>query len=516
MKTYIRHIIPAILLMLVLTDSALAQILKPDIMNQKISIVAEDESLSDVIEKICTYFNLNYSYNAKLLEGKQVNLNVSNIPLKQVLEKLMKNHFLIFEIENNILVVRDYTPMEDHTLYDEKGHFIPPNLGFRFTNQKKKAITLKFKSASNLIIIPVRVNESDTLNFILDTGVRNPIVTELPYVKKLNLNYLRPVEIMGLGGKLPLTAYRSGGNIIELDGLIAKNQDVQMIINEDFQVSQILGIPVHGLIGFNIFRDFIVRIDYVHSKITLYNPDRYKYRKSKRDITYPLHFEGTKPYIYTNIVQDDFSKLRVKLLVDTGASDALWLATESSKDIKIPQKNIRSFLGKGLSGELHGHKGRITGIDIGHVPLFEPIVSYPDTFFTSKVNFDKNRNGTLGAEVLRRFSVVIDYPNKKITFRKNQNTKEKFNYNMSGLEVYNPMPGFPIYTINQVREGSPAHNAGIRVRDQILSVNGSSHKDLTLNDINTLMMTREKRRIRMVVLRDGVKIKTQFQLKREL
>jgi hypothetical protein len=511
-----RNIIITFFLMLLLTGSGVAQIGKPNVMNQKISIVAENESLAEVIEQICDYLNLNYSYNSKLLEGKQVSMSVSNIPLKQVLEKLMKDHFLIFEIENNILVVRNYTPMKDHTLYDENGNFIAPNMGFRFTNKKKKAITLKFKTASNLIIIPVRVNSSDTLNFILDTGVRYPIVTELPYVKKLNLNYLRPMEVMGLGGKLPLTAYRSGGNIIELNGLTAKNQDVQMIINEDFQVSQILGIPVHGLIGFNIFRDFIVRIDYMNSKITFYDPDRYKYRKAKRDIVYPLHFEGTKPYIYTTIVQDDLSKVRVKLLVDTGASDALWLATESSDKLKLPEKNINSFLGKGLSGELHGKKGRIAGIDIGSTVLFEPIVSYPDTFFTAGISFDKDRNGTLGAEILRRFSVIIDYTNKKITFRKNYKTKERFNYNMSGMEVYNPMPGFPIFTVNQVREGSPAYNAGIRVKDQILSVNGSSHKDLTLNDINMTMMLRENKRIRIVVLRGGEKVKTEFRLKKEL
>ena len=64
---------------------------------------------------------------------------------------------------------------------------------------EKKSITINFKSASNLIIIPVTINDSDTLNFILDTGVRFPIITELPFVNKLNLNYMMPVQIKGLG-----------------------------------------------------------------------------------------------------------------------------------------------------------------------------------------------------------------------------------------------------------------------------------------------------------------------------
>ena len=46
-------------------------------------------------------------------------------------------------------------------------------------------MTIKFKTASNLIIIPVTINGSDTLNFILDTGVRYPIITELPFINVL-------------------------------------------------------------------------------------------------------------------------------------------------------------------------------------------------------------------------------------------------------------------------------------------------------------------------------------------
>ncbi|MDO9614229.1 MAG: hypothetical protein Q7J86_06845, partial [Bacteroidota bacterium] len=54
----------------------------PNILNQNISIYAENESLSNVIERICNYLNLDYSYNSKLIEGKNINLNVSNKPIK--------------------------------------------------------------------------------------------------------------------------------------------------------------------------------------------------------------------------------------------------------------------------------------------------------------------------------------------------------------------------------------------------------------------------------------------------
>lgn len=204
-------------------------------MDQNISIYAEDESLSNVIERICSYFHLDYSYNSKLVEGKQVSLNISNKPIRYVLDKLMKDYYLLFDIEDNILVLRDYVPLSKTRDYEEKMRFTPGKSRFEFENPKKKSISLNFKTASNLIIIPVNINDSDTLNFILDTGVRFPIITELPYVNRLSLNFMQPVSINGLGQGESLTAYRSENNLIKIDGLVAHSQEIHMVIDENFR-----------------------------------------------------------------------------------------------------------------------------------------------------------------------------------------------------------------------------------------------------------------------------------------
>jgi hypothetical protein len=193
-----------------------AQDTKSAALDQNISISVEDESLSNVIEKICDYLNIDYKYNSEMLANKKVSINVSNKPIKFVLDKLMKDYYLLFEIQDNILVVRDYVPLDKSMEYgDNPSQYYANNRGFLFDNQRDKSITIKFKSSSNLIIIPVTINESDTLNFILDTGVRYPIITELPFVNKLNLNYLMPVEIKGLGEGIELTAYRSANNTMQ-------------------------------------------------------------------------------------------------------------------------------------------------------------------------------------------------------------------------------------------------------------------------------------------------------------
>jgi hypothetical protein len=484
------------------------------VLDQNISIYAEDEPLSDIIEKICNYLNLDYSYNSSIVSGKKVNLNISNRPIKYVLDKLMKDFYLLFEIEDNILVVRDYVPLDESMGYENSQQFQSANRGFLFDDPRDKSITIEFKSASNLIIIPVTINESDTLNFILDTGVRFPIITELPFVNKLNLNYLMPVQIQGLGEGHELTAYRSANNSIKLNGLTAWNQEIQMIIDENFQISHMLGLPVHGLIGFNLFKDYIVKIDYSSEKLTLYRPEHYKYRDRKKDIILPLHFDGNKPFVRTSIVTEELQEVPVKLLVDTGASDAIWLSEKSDERIGIPQNHIETFLGRGLNGDLYGTKGRIDGLWVGPLVLPKPIVAFPNSDLIDQLISSNDRNGTIGAEILRRFLVTIDYRNSRMTLRPTYRVKEDFNYNMSGMEVINPMPGLPIFTITDIRENSPAYFAGLQVNDQILSLNNSNHRSLELNDINLLLQSRENKKIKITVLREGEEYKTSFELKK--
>lgn len=487
---------------------------KADVLDQNISIYAENESLSNVIERICSYLHLDYSYNSSLIEGKNISLNMSNKPIKYVLSQLMKDSKLLFEIQDNLLVVRDHDQMDKNLDYDKRMRNYTDQAGFVFDNPKKKSITFDFKSSNNLIIIPVAINNSDTLNFILDTGVRYPIITELPFVNKLNLNYLQPINVKGLGDGEQLTAYRSGNNTINLNGLVAYDQEIHMVINENFQISHILGMPVHGLIGFNLFKDYVVKIDYAEHKITLIKPEYFEYKTRERDIVLPLSFEQGKPFVTTSIVTDKNEDVPVKLLVDTGASDAIWLSTNSDSRISLPENHIETFLGRGLSGDLYGKKGRIGAIWVGPLVLYEPIVAFPDNELVDQLIGKNDRNGTLGAEILRRFYITMDYPGKRLILRPNANLKDDFNYNMSGLEVTNPMPGLPIFLVSNIRKNSPAYYAGILENDQILSVNNTNNKSLTLNDINLLFQSQQDRRIKMTILRNGEQVKTEFFLKK--
>ncbi|HKJ78108.1 MAG TPA: PDZ domain-containing protein, partial [Prolixibacteraceae bacterium] len=143
-----------------------------------------------------------------------------------------------------------------------------------------------------------------------------------------------------------------------------------------------------------------------------------------------------------------------------------------------------------------------------------PIVAFPNSELIDQLISSNDRNGTIGAEILRRFKVTVDYRNSRLTLRPTYKIKDDFNYNMSGMEVINPMPGLPIFTITDIRENSPAYFAGLKENDQILSLNSSNHRNLELNDINLLLQSKEDKKIKVKVLRDGEEIKTMFHLKK--
>ena len=60
-----------------------------------------------------------------------------------------------------------------------------------FENAKTKKMVLPFKLVHNLIVLPGFINGSDTLNFILDTGVSHTMITSLNGFEGVKFNFSR-------------------------------------------------------------------------------------------------------------------------------------------------------------------------------------------------------------------------------------------------------------------------------------------------------------------------------------
>jgi hypothetical protein len=101
-----------------------------------------------------------------------------------------------------------------------------------------------------------------------------------------------------------------------------------------------------------------------------------------------------------------------KLLIDLGNSDAIWLFPTLIKNFVYNRPNIDDFLGRGFNGDIYGKRSRIHNFYLGDFKFEKPLTAMPDEFSIQHVNLVEARKGSVGGEIMRRFTVVFDYPNK--------------------------------------------------------------------------------------------------------
>ena len=147
--------------------------------------------------------------------------------------------------------------------------------GFRMMNTMKTYEDIRFQFINNLIVIPIQVNDKK-LNFILDSGVNKTIVFNSSRADTILSNFQNKYKLKGLGEGLPVNAVISKNNLFKINNLIAVNKNVYVVLKDDFDLSSKMGITIHGVIGYDIFSDLILRINYKSKKIRFYNPSQYK------------------------------------------------------------------------------------------------------------------------------------------------------------------------------------------------------------------------------------------------
>lgn len=418
--------------------------------------------------------------------------------------------------------------------------------GFLFEKNVDKVV-IPFKFINNLIFIPIKVNGIE-LNFLLDSGVQETILFSMEDKKEVSFFNVEKITLRGLGSEESVEGLKSGNNTLEVKGLKYTNHLLYIVLDQSFNLSYHIGIPVNGIIGYNFFKSNLVEINYERKRITVYR-DKQKIRKKieNKFQHVPITIERSKPYITGSLVLNAV-EIPVKLLIDIGNSDALWLFQNDSKMIKVPEKNFEDYLGKGFSGDVEGRRALIKKFTMSKFEFYNPIIAFPDTISIRHVTMVKDRSGSVGSEILKRFTLVFDYPNQKIFLKKNSSFYTPFSYNKSGIELQHhglqwvqetvrleTIPivksddlsfkksengnNFkykfvlkPIYIIANVRKNSPAALSGLQKGDIVVNINNEPAYQYTLEKINALLKSEEEKWITFEVERDSQLMKFKFQL----
>ncbi len=408
-------------------------------------------------------------------------------------------------------------------------------------NASKDKIIIPFQSVYNLIIIPVEIN-GVKLPMIFDTGSEHSLIFSFTDIDSITLNKTKKTKIYGLGNGDYVDGIISAGNKINCNGLQANDFQLLLVLDEQINMSAKLGITVNGILSAALFKDYVYEINYNSKKITFYKKStKVLAKKYKNYQKIPINISKYKPYALLKSNISEKPQL-TSMLIDTGLSDAVWLFENDS--IKQNGNFFNDHLGTGIGGEILGKRALIKQIEIGNFKVKNPLVAFPEADYLKNIDTLFQRNGSIGGDFLKRFSVVFDYQNNQLLLKKNHNFTKPFEYNKTGIEIqhngiqwvkeeipyyvsYVPKgeqrPTYeaesfkyqfvlkPIFEISSIRKNSPAEKIGLQVNDILIKINKKKITDFSLENIMKIFHNEDTQFITLEILRNGQTLNFSFE-----
>ncbi|OON67113.1 hypothetical protein B0919_20005 [Hymenobacter sp. CRA2] len=290
------------------------------------------------------------------------------------------------------------------------------NLPFRFKQDHLRQVAISYKGGHGFIIIVARLNGQGPFNFLLDTGTSASVITDPKVGELLGPASAATCTLAGVGRQAPHAAYWSRPGRLEFGQIEAPA--LSFVVTTQAVTNKLLGLPLHGILGYDLFRSFVVTIQPRLNQVIFADPAQPLDLQDHAWARLPLTLEGNKACVNASIAVTDSLVLPLKLVVDTGAGHALSLETASDPRLCLPARRTRAVVGHGLSGPITGYLGRISRLQLGCYALSSLLTSFPDSSNLGS-RIEVPRNGTLGLAALRRFDIVLDYLHYQLLLRPN-------------------------------------------------------------------------------------------------
>ena len=284
-----------------------------------------------------------------------------------------------------------------------------------------RSTSVHFQLTDNLIYLQASLNGSQPLWMILDTGSSVTVFDE-SVSKTLGLQFLGEGNVNGPGQgsvqKLAFTAHST----LRLAGAELGDQTVATLPLEWF--SRQSGRTTDGFLGSNIFRNYVVEIDYANQVLRLHDPATYSYSGSGQRL--PIQFIWNDiPSVRAEVVAQDGTAITGIFLVDSGATTAIWLTkafSDAHPEFLSAQETIEVPNVVAVGGEFSARLGRVPAVKLGGFLVSNPLTQFSQN--TSGIFATPGLAGTIGAQMLQRFTVILDYPHMEMILEPNEHFDE--------------------------------------------------------------------------------------------
>lgn len=265
------------------------------------------------------------------------------------------------------------------------------------TRLSEPLVVLPAERHGNLLLLEVKWDRSGPYRFLIDTGSSATLVSPdfaKRYGQKSTQPAATPDVVVGTSRGNTRTLPSTTVSRIELGD--ARFDEVPALILDCEPLSLALGVKVDGILGFPLFRETVLTLDYPESQVRLarQTPDH-----DRPGTTIPFNNLRKIPSIPIRV--GDASPL---VLIDSGSDGPLSL-NPVGLDLKFAVLPRPGGIVNTLTGDEPLTFARLAGdVRIGDVTLDRPVTQLTDGL------------SAIGGGVLQNFTVTFDQAHNEVTF----------------------------------------------------------------------------------------------------
>jgi hypothetical protein len=330
----------------------------------------------------------------------------------------------------------------------------------------RTSITVPFELENNHIYVNVKLDGQGPFHFLCDTGGANVVTPEI--AARLGLKSEGALQGRGVGEKSEDVAITKIGRLEIGEATL---NDQLFAVFPLGSLSRVEGVACDGLVGYEVFKRFVVKVDYEGKELTLTLPSAFTYTGT--GVVVPFKFNEHIPQ-----VEGEIDGIPGKMDIDTGSRASLdllapFVAKHGLKAHYAPK--FEATTGYGFGGAARSLVTRAGVLKLGGIEV-KNVVTELST--QKKGAFtDPYVAGNVGAGVLKRFNITFDYGKQRLIFERNANDAQADVYDRSGMWINLGTDGFEVM---DVVPGGPADTAGLRVGDTITAIDGRPAAGLSL------------------------------------
>jgi len=254
-----------------------------------------------------------------------------------------------------------------------------------------------FRWTPGQIEVAVMVNGVPA-TFLLDTGAEYSVVSSR-LAERLNLT----IENRGS------TQFATAG--IRLKNVLLANNRVLVMPFDSYYAR---GRMIDGLVGYDLFARYSVKIDFKSHNLTIWEPSAFA--PPKKAIPVPIEFAGRLPVMRAGLTLDNGKSLDVNLMVDTGASQAVILRYPFAHEHGLFDLGGAASTAPSLASGVR----QLIEIPVQQIELAKRSFARPRVrAFAEPVGSGASTasDGLIGNELLARFTLFVDYRRKRLLFQ---------------------------------------------------------------------------------------------------